>query len=450
MPANYVQKITYSKAFWLAVPLIAANAAEPMAGMVDTTVIGATADKVALSGIAIGVTLTNFVLFNVVFLRMATTGWVAQAMGGGDELEVHRVLIRSLGIAFVLALLVATCHSSLIALGEYIFTAEPEVEELGMRYFRIRIFGMPAAFGLFVLTGWLVGQGRSMWVLRQQLVFSWVNIGLDICWVFYWSMEPLMVAWATVIAQWVAFGFGLVQVVGLAKLSDIRHWSQILRKQLYSWSILGSILSTNTDYLIRTWAFVVGFTWFTNMSASMGTVVLAGNQVLMQAITLWAFVLDAFAHVAESAVGQAVGTKSRSMFRRAVRVTSRLAMVSGVLFALATVGLGPWILEEVLNDTGVRAMAIRCLPWCALVPLLGVLAWQMDGVFIGALQPNMMRNSVVFATVVYIGLDLCLRPIWGIDGLWGAFVGYYVARGVALAVALPRLELRLFGATSNS
>src|SRR5690606_16611258 len=80
-------------------PIILANAAVPSLGLVDTAVIGHYGNAVELGGLALGALLFNFVYWSFGFLRMGTTGFVAQASGAGDEPEVRAALARAVLLA---------------------------------------------------------------------------------------------------------------------------------------------------------------------------------------------------------------------------------------------------------------------------------------------------------------------------------------------------------------
>src|SRR5690606_32502979 len=69
-------------------PIILANAAVPALGLVDTAVIGHYGTAVELGALALGALLFNFVYWSFGFLRMGTSGFVAQARGAGGEAEV--------------------------------------------------------------------------------------------------------------------------------------------------------------------------------------------------------------------------------------------------------------------------------------------------------------------------------------------------------------------------
>jgi len=208
---------------------------------------------------------------------------------------------------------------------------------------------------------------------------------------------------------------------------------------------LRRLIAINTDMMIRSWALLVGFAWFANTGARQGAAILAGNHVLLQVVTVWAFVLDAFAFTAETAVGRAVGARSLPALRQAIRVTTEMALGAGALFFVITLVAGPAVLEVVIADPEARASALRFLPYCAVIPFIGAAAWQLDGIFIGAMRSVAMRNASIAATALYVTGDLLLTPRWGAQGMWIAFVFFYVARAGTLAMAYRGIEAEAGG-----
>ena len=97
------------------------------------------------------------------------------------------------------------------------------------------------------------------------------------------------------------------------------------------------------------------------------------------------------------------------------------------------------MIETFIRDPEARAATLAYLPWCAAVPLLGIAAWQLDGLFLGTTQGRALRNAGVISAVLYLGADMLLRPAWGNTGVWAAFLTMYVFRAAALGAYVPRL-----------
>lgn len=419
--------LSRAAAFRLAWPMIFANAAVPLAGVVDTAVISAVGDKAALGGVALGVTLFNIFYWSCYFLRMASTGLAAQASGSGNTTELHRILLRALGMSGLLGCGVLLLRSPIGSAGFAILQGGPLVEVAGREYWLGRSWGVPASYAVFAITGWLIGVGRTRAVLVINLVFSVTNILLDLGLVLGLGLGVSGVAWATALADYAAAGIGLWYVLAVVREQggfdpDSYGWSRLV-----DLTALRRLLSINTDMMIRSWALLAGFSWFANAGARHGAAILAGNHILMQIVTVWAFVLDAFAFTAETAVGRAIGARSVTALRQGIRVTTEMALGAGALFLVITMLAGPTVLHWFVVDPEARDSAIRFLPYCAVIPLIGAAAWQLDGIFIGAMRSVVMRNASIVATMIYLTADQVLTQRWGPHGMWIAWVLFYVA-----------------------
>ena len=82
-------------------------------------------------------------------------------------------------------------------------------------------------------------------------------------------------------------------------------------------------------------------------------------------------------------------------------------------------------------------MAALYLPWAALTALTGVLAFQMDGVYIGATWSNAMRNMMLLSFAAFLAALLVLPQILGNHGLWISLHVFLLARGFSLLALLP-------------
>ena len=91
------------------------------------------------------------------------------------------------------------------------------------------------------------------------------------------------------------------------------------------------------------------------------------------------------------------------------------------------------------EEVAAQRAALAFLPYCALVPLLGVPAWQLDGFFLGATRGAAMRTAGVISAAGYVALDSLLRPAFANTGVWLAFLCMYALRAAALGYFLPGL-----------
>lgn len=430
-------------------PIIVANAAVPTLGLVDTAVIGHFGSAADLGALALGALLFNFIYWSFGFLRMATTGFTAQADGAGDEAEVRATLARSvlLGVALGLGLLVLQWP---LVHGYFaVMDASAAVEDVGREYFLARIWGAPAALALYAFSGALIGLGHSRTLLLVQVLLNGLNAGLDIWFAGSLGMGARGIGLGTAIAEWITCG---VAAVVLWRTLRARHtgsapflqWSRIADR-----TRLRKMLAANGDIMIRTLCLLLGFGWFANQGARFGDVTLAANHILLQLVSFSAFFLDGFAFVAEALVGGAVGGRDPGRLRRVVRLSSELALGTAAALAAGIWLLGGPVIGALTSIEPVSATAEAYLPWTALYVLLSVAAFQLDGVFIGATRTREMRNAGLLSLGAFLLVAWPLSAQFGNHGLWVAFIVFVVARAAALLPYYRRLERELGHASSS-
>ncbi len=421
----------------LAVPLMAANAVAPLAGLVDTAVIGMAGDKTDLGGVALGATVLNVLISSLYFLRMSTTALTAQAVGRADPTQIQLALVRAAGLGIVLGLVLLATRPLINFAGFALLQGEADVEAAGATYVSIRLWSAPAVLAAMAMTGWLIGRRRPGLMLVVTATHSAVNIALDILFVLHWDWGVAGVAWATVIADLAQVSAAFLIVLVLVRrdrAGDVQQARRLDWRAILAPGPLRQLFGVNRDLFIRTVCLIAGMSWFVNAAAGQGAAVLAGTHVLMQFVTVWACVLDAYAFIAESTVGEAVGAKSRAKLKRAVRITSEWAVGSGVLCAGLTLLFGDDVLRQLISDPDARASALEFLPYCAAIPFIGAAAWQLDGIFIGAARGPAMRNAMLATLVLYLAADAVLRPAFGAHGMWAAFLTFYIWRAITLGL----------------
>lgn len=428
------EPLTHRRVFAIAVPVMVSNVSTPLLGVVDTGVVGRIPEPAYIGAVALGALIFNFVFWAFSFLRMGTTGLTAQALGAGDEVELRaglgRALLLALGIGTVLVGVQWPLREAAFAFIE----ASDKVEALAREYFDVRIWSAPATLANYALLGWFIGLGRTDIGLALQLFLNLTNIVLDVLFVlvFGWGVEGI--ALGTVMAEVLAAAVGVAvalrfvrRLTGRWSLAGLLHWESLKRT-----------LGVNVDIMIRTLALLAAFVWFTTQGAKQGDLILAANAVLLHFLSLSAFFLDGLAFAAEALVGRAIGAMHRAGLIAAARMTTLWAAGLSVLLSAAAFVLGPSLIDLLTVDLDIRRAAATYLPWAALAPLLGVWAFQLDGIFIGATRTRDMRSAMVTALGIFLGAWWFLRP-FGNHGLWAAFYVHYLARIGALAYFYPRL-----------
>ncbi len=422
----------------LALPIMAANISTPLLGMVDTAVVGQLPDPANIGAVALGALVFSFLFWAFGFLRMGTTGLTAQAVGAGVERDVAAGLLRALLVAVAAGAALIVLQWPLGAAALALLDAPARVEALVGDYFSIRIFAAPATLANYALLGWFVGLGRTRTALVLQLVLNLSNIALDALFVLVFEWGVSGVAAGTLVAEYLAAGVGLVLARSVLRELGV---SPSLAEALDT-ERLGRMLKVNRDIMVRSLSLLAVFVWFMSESARAGAVVLAANAVLMNFVSAAAYVLDGLAHTAETLVGRACGRGARGAFVAAARLTTAWAVVLAVASAVLLGLAGDTLIALMTVSPATRATAAVYLPWVVAAPLLGVWAFQLDGIFIGATHTVEMRRAMLVALAVFVPAWYLLRP-FGNHGLWAALSVHYLARAVSLGVYYPRLLRKL-------
>lgn len=423
--------LTDRRVLAIALPIVLSNATIPILGAVNTGVVGQLGQAAPIGAVGLGAVILAGIYWIFGFLRMGTSGLVAQARGAGDDAEAAAHLARALLIGLVLGVVIALVHAPLIAGAFALAPASAEVETLAGQYLAIRFWGAPATIAIYAITGWLIALERTRSVLVQQLVMNGLNIVLSVWFVLGLGWGVPGVAVATLIAEYAGLAIGLW--FARHALRGIVGRGAPGRAALFARDKLRRLISVNGDILIRSVLLQGSFTTFMFMAAGQGDQVLAANQVLLQFLEITAYGLDGFAFAAEALVGQAVGARRPDRLRAAVRITAKWGVIGAVAISAIFWISGPAIIDLLTTAPGVRAEARSYLPWLVVAPVIGIASWMLDGIFIGAMRTREMRNAMLIAVAAYAGLVLALPPVMGNHGLWAALMGLNILRGLTLA-----------------
>ena len=440
MSAQGGMALTRKNVFSQSWPIMLANAAAPIVGLVDTFVIGRYSTTAALAGIGLGAVIYGIAYWGFGFLRMSTAGLAAQSDGADDQSAVQAHLFRAVPLGLLIGTLIFLSQAFLLAGAFKIFTASATIESSAATYIGARLWGLPATLASIALMGWFVGISRSQLALKMQLMLNAVNILLSPIFVITLGWGLWGVGIASAIAEWCGLGAGLWLAYTEIKRRGGLQKQALKRDTLLNAQDIRKLGVTNSNIFIRTLSLTVGFSFFGNAAAAQGVIFLAGYHILMQFITMIALVLDAFAHTAEAVTGAAFGAKDRKRFDKAVRLTSDFSCLFAVLICIAIFFLGPHFIGLLTKDADVIASAQTYLPYCALAPVIGFAAWQLDGIFIGTTKTREMRNAGIAAVLIYLGIHHLIEPVLGEHGIWIAFLSYYVARALTLAVYYPSIR----------
>ena len=423
--------VTHRLVLSIAIPMTFGFLTTPLLGLTDTTVVGRLGIAEALAGLAIGAVLFDLILGSFNFLRASTTGLTAQAFGRHDSREQQAIFWRALISALVCGTALLMLSPLLLRAGLAIMGPEAAVAEATATYFSIRILSGPAALANYAILGFVLGRGQGTLGLLLQALVNGINIVLSITLGLWLGWGVAGVAWGTMIGEAAGAIAGLFIVIRGFSAKDRPSRAEILSRQA-----IASLFALNRDILIRTFVLLAAFTLMTRIGTGFGAVTLAANAVLMNFFLLSGYFLDGLANAAEQITGRAIGARYRPAFERGLKLTLLWSFCLAGLAALFFLLAGPALIAGLTTAPEVRAAAETFLPWAALTSLTGVLAFLMDGVYIGATWSQAMRNRMLLSFTGYVAALALLVPSFGNHGLWAAMNVFLLLRGILLALPL--------------
>lgn len=420
------KKISENKILKIAIPSIVSNITVPLLGMVDIFIVGHLGSAAYIGAIAVGGMMFNIIYWIFAFLRMGTTGMTSQAFGKRNLDEVVRLLLRSLGSAAFIAVMLIILQVFVLQIVFILIDSSPEVKSLAIVYFRILIWGAPAVLGLYGLTGWFFGMQNSRFPMVIAIVQNLVNIVASVLLVFVFRMKVEGVAFGTLIAQYA--GFFTAGILWWIYYKSLRK--RIVMSGLWNLKAMIGFLSVNKDIFLRTLCLVAVTLYFTKIGASQGTIILAVNTLLMQFFILFSFFMDGFAYAGEALVGKNIGAKNFMALKKTIRELFMWGFSLTLIFTAIYFFGNKVFLNLFTNDKTVVGVAENYVWWVCAIPLASIVAFMWDGVFVGAIATSEMLLSMAIAAVVFFLTYFLLFPYLKNNALWIAFLTYLSSRGL--------------------
>ncbi len=427
------------KSLWrLAGPIMISNITVALLGMVDTAVVGHLEESYYLGGVTLAMVIFNFLYWGLAFLRMGTTGIIAQFYGAEDTDNLRASLVQALIMAVILGLVVLVLQTAISSISFSLLKGSDEVKIYANIYYDWAIWAAPAVLLNLVLTGYLLGMHKAKSTLLLAVSINLINIIFDLFFVLVLKMDVRGVALATVIAQY----SGLILAIYLSLRILKQHPGRWRKDLLLHFENIKDMLAVNHNIFIRTVSLIFVFAFFTHQGAGMGDSVLAANAVLMNFYLLMALGLDGFATASEVLVGKSIGARDNHAFWKSVKIAMGWAFVFSIFFALLFLFFGKNIINVITNLEEVRTLAYEYLNWLIIAPLLAIWCFTWDGIYVGARRAVEMRNSMLISTF------LIFLPIWyyfqglGNHGLWLALSMFLIARSISMTFLAYRIEMK--------
>ncbi len=420
------KKSMYALILGLALPNIISNISVPLLSMADTAIAGRLGTVTALGAVGIASMVVSFTFWLWGFLRMATTGFTAQAFGRGDKRAICRQFCVGTSIALLGGLLLLVLRPWLYGLADLLSQGAETLTPEAISYLKIAYIGAPAALLLYVYNGWFVGLQNTVVPMFTTIISNVLNIALSIF--FVWKMEMGVegIALGTVVAQYLTVAMLLAVV-----LLRYRHYFEAFHwRDFFSLGEVFTYIRVGKFLLIRTLMMGSVSLYFVRAGSSFGEITVSANTLLMQLFTACSYFMDGFAFAGEALTGRFIGEEAWVRLKEMIRKLFIIGAVISPLMALIYWLWADKLLWLLSDKVEVLAHALDHSLWIVLIPIVSFASFLWDGIFVGATESKAMSLAVLSGCVSFFVVYFSLRSVMGEDALWLAFLSYLGMRSL--------------------
>ena len=409
----------------LALPAVAALAAEPLYELTDTAVLGHLGTA-TLAGATIATNILLLCSSVFIFLMFGTTANVARLHGAGRHDDATIQGIQGMWLGAIAGLVVAAVAFPFGPALISTWGGHGESAVAAQTYFSISLAGFPAFLMVMAGTGYLRGGGDTRIPLAIALSTVILNLVGELVAIYVLGFGVGASALTTVGAKWIAAAAYLALLRRDARRRQVSPWPQ--RRALRQLS------ATGWPIVVRTAALRATVSGSVAVAGSLGSVSVAAYGVAFGIWSFLAFLADGFEVAGQVLIGRALGSDdergARLVGRRILRMALLLGVGAGLAVALAS-GALPHLFT---SDEAVLSAAAMSLLWVAVLQPVNAVTFSLDGILLGAGDLAFLAWAMIGAAVLVapFGAVIVWRhgPLWTV---WAAMAFFMMVRMLSLA-----------------
>lgn len=399
--ANITQGSIIRPLLYFFFPILLGTFFQQLYNTVDALIVGNYLGKEALAAVG-GTTSTYLNLYIGFFVGLSsgTTVLISQYYGSQNYRQISRTVHNSIALSLLMGVLL-TVLGIFSTRNALIFLRVPdEILELSLNYIYIYFSGL--CFMLIYNMGCAIlrAVGDSKHPLYFLIASCFVNILLDILFVYVFQWGIAGAAIATVIAQGVA---------AFLVLFSLYQSQDALRFRLHDLCL--DLHNTKDIFKIGIPAAIESILYtFSNLIIAakineFGVNVIAANTAYGKIDAIYWMILQAFGISITTFVGQNFGAKKMDRVKRGINWWMGTALGISILLSLLMCLFAPLLLRLFNNDPDVIAVGKQIIIW--IVPFW--ITYVPIGLVSGGLRG--MGNTLIPTLITAVGI-IGLRSLW--------------------------------------
>lgn len=363
---------------FFSLPLLLGNVFQQMYNMVDSIVVGNFVGSSALAAVGTGFPVIFMLSSLFIGLGTGATIMISQYYGAKRE-DLVKDTVNTINTAMIVAAIPLTIVGMLIS-GPLLRLMNVPADTFGMAHTYVVIIfaGVVGNLGFNVNSGILQGLGDSKTPLLFLIIASIINTVLDIVFVvvFHWGVAG--VAWATIIAQFFSWFFGIWYI---NKKYTMIHIS--LRQFSFNKELFSRVLKLGIPAGIQQSLFSIGIMLLQSLVNGYGSNFMAGFNAANKLDTFAFMPIQSFANAATTFVGQNLGANQPDRVKKGTVSTITMSCIFSVIVALLLLPAGPFLIEMFSRDPEVIQSGMiylrSVMPFYFLLSVLFILNAIMRG-----------------------------------------------------------------------
>ena len=264
----------------------------------------------------------------------------------------------------------------------------------------------------------------------QLFIINFTNIIFSIYFAVYLNFGISGVAIGSFISQICGFIISIYMYFIIANPNDFKKFK--FKTLILAYKIF-RIFNISKDLFIRTMFLVFAQAFLIKKSSDLGVNELASMEILLVLFSLCSYTIDAFAHSAETLVGNSIGSRNKKELKSSIYLTFEMAFLFSFFIAILLFSLRDLIIFSITDIEPLRKIIQNLWILVIITPPISVLAFQYDGIFVGSTLVKEMRNSIVISCLIfYIIIEFLISDIINLKYLYSCFLIFLILRGIIL------------------